>query len=168
MVAVNAKEKKKKKKKPRPQQNESQEGVKPEDNKEVVTPDNSAHHVSVHTREMDTPPIGMDTPSIGMDTPPIGESASSSSSRLSINDEGVSPMYVSFGQEPVSRDFGMSETEAAVNATALVLSATTSQPVEGVRSVESGDTKTKMSAEELREAVLVLVKAKKELEDTNR
>ena len=161
MVAVNAKEKKKKKKKPRPQQNESQEGVKPEDNKEVVTPDNSAHHVSVHTREMDTPPIGMDTP-------PIGESASSSSSRLSINDEGVSPMYVSFGQEPVSRDFGMSETEAAVNATALVLSATTSQPVEGVRSVESGDTKTKMSAEELREAVLVLVKAKKELEDTNR
>ncbi len=159
MVAVNAKERKKKKKKPRPQQNDSsvklsEEGVKPESTKEVVTPNNSDHYISVHTKELDTPPIG--------------ESASSSSSRLSINEEGVSPMYVSFGIEPVSHDFGMYETEAAVNATALVLSATTSQPVEGVMSLESGETKTKMSAEELREAVLVLVKAKKELEDTNR
>ncbi len=161
IVAINAKQKKKKKKRSRTPQNDVTVDVI----EAAVTPTNEI----IPTTDM----YALSVPCVGVvknetDTPSIGESASSSSSRLSINDEGNPPMFVSFGTG--HHHFVTSETEAAVNATALVLSATSGQPVEDVRSVESGKSggAYQMSAGELKEAVLVLAKGKKELEDTNR
>ena len=166
VIAINAKEKKKKKKKSRSHGNSTEKLQEVG----VVTPD--AELASVDTLQSDISPVG----SVGVvcgevDTPPIGESASSSSSRLSINDEGNSPMFVALGMGGMSHDLISSEAEAAASATALVLSATTGQPVESVKSVESGvggGSAVQMSVEELREAVLVLVKGKEELEEANK
>ena len=175
VIAINAKEKKKKKKKSRSHGNST------EQLQEVGVVKPEAELVSVDTVRSDTSPVG----SVGVvwgetDMPPIGDSASSSSSRLSVNDEGNSPMFVALGTGGMSYDLISSEAEAAASATALVLSATTGQPVEHVKSVGSGvgggsvesgvggGSAIQMSVEELREAVLVLVKGKEELEEANK
>ena len=145
VIAVSAKDKKKKKKKQRTQRSETPPPRKP-------TPlEEPPQEVGVAVRETDSPILC--------------DSASSSSSRLSLNEEGSSPMYVALETGGVPPNLVSDEAQAAVNATAFVLSATTGQRVDG----ESGDVggATQMSAQELREAVLVLVRAKEELEQNN-
>ena len=95
------------------------------------------------------------------------ESLSSSTSRHSLNstneDGGAAPMFVALETGPMSHGLVSSETAAAVNATALVLSATSATtPTQTAALPDS------MSAGDLREALLVLVRAKDELEDVNK
>lgn len=106
------------------------------------------------------------------DTQEVGgaqDSLSSSPSVLSVSSmteesgaEGGPPMFVALDPELVSNQIS-SEAEAAANATALVLSATSQQ--QASVSIATGNTH---SSEELREALLAMVKGKDELEGRNR
>lgn len=145
VIAVSAKDKKKKKKKQRTPRSETPPPPEP------IALEKPPQEVGVAVRETDTPLLC--------------DSASSSSSRLSLNEEGSSPMYVALEIGGVPPNLVSDEAEAAVNATAFVLSATTGQRVEG--EARNGSGATQMSAQELREAVLVLVRAKEDLEQNN-
>ena len=98
------------------------------------------------------------------------ESHSSSSSRLSLNsanEEGQTPTFVSLDTQD-----NVSEAQAAVDSMAFLLSATGSQfGVVGsavLSQVPTVDVGGGMSPDEMREAMLAMVKAKDNLEERNR
>lgn len=130
---------------------------------------------------------------LGTEIGPTPESLSSSS-LLSVNsgtegEGGGTPLFVSLDMGGVSgSELGSSEAEAAVNATALVLSATSQQqqPQVYTHVDDSAATEDKpslppspslppfqpqcntLSLDELREALLAMVKTKDEVEERNR
>lgn len=107
---------------------------------------------------------------VDMPAPLLKESASSSSSRLSldsVNDDAQTPLYVAL---PMSTDIVSGEARAAASATALVLSA--SLPTEPSTSEESPlqqDAPHNQNQDaDMRTALLSLSKMKDDLEAQNR
>lgn len=127
----------------------------------------------------------LDTLALDSDKPvPLKESASSSSSRLSLDsmtEDGHAPLYVALTTPHDPHDLVSGEAMAAANATALVLSASTPQhtpatqhtPVTSVDEVSADAVGEKVSTQqspdsEMRTAILALSKMKDELELQNR
>lgn len=168
VVAVSATEKKKKRKKKSPRLSpRSTSPFRPAS----ATPESDMNHHpgdeaegeeggGANTGKLDT----------GGVTSNLVESHSSSSSRLSLNstnEEGQTPTFVVLDTQD-----NVSEAQAAVDSMAVLLSATGSQlgVSGGVVSSQSPpiDNGGGMSQEEMREAMLALVKAKDNLEERNR
>lgn len=156
MIAVRAKGRKKK-----PKKSKSRSPHLVDDR---IPDENSPDHVM-------TPPISFEVDK----TVPLKESASSSSSRLSldsVNDDGQAPLYVAL---TTSTDLVSGEARAAASATALVLSAS-SAPLAAEQYSPPATSKAQDDSQEsqyytdgnMRTAMLSLSKMKDDLELRNR